>query len=204
MVLPLDTKVGIFRFNKSSTRPLRLRGMLGYLHRFHLPASTSVTVTTGKPGSFRRQHTNQPPQRMTKCIDLVQDSTELCQGRDVFTLWVIWTAVLLCNCVSCQWPDCFPEWPHSDEWMTVCFMIPFVLTLHVPSLSNCAFLFALVFLFLFFQAWSRMAMQVYGLKFKTLYCLPEGSGLGKQNNKFSWSLRLLGNFCSKWGQLGLK
>lgn len=141
MVLPSDTKVDIFRFNKSSTKSLRLRVMLGY--RFHLPASTSVTVTTGKPGSFRRQHTNQPRQRTTKCVDCVQDFTELYQGRDVFTLWMIWIAVLICIC--CHWPGRFPEWLHSDEWRTVCFTIPFVLTLHVPSLSNRVFPFALVF-----------------------------------------------------------
>lgn len=197
MVLPLDTKVDRFRFNKSFKTerdawvPASLPpACLNFCYRDNRKARVIPTAA--------HQSTPSENDKMYR----------LCSGlhwtEHVFTLRVIWTAVLLCNCVSCQWPDCFPEWPHSDEWMTVCFMIPFVLTLHVPSLSNCAFLFALVFLFLFFQAWSRMAMQVYGLKFKTLYCLPEGSGLGKQNNKFSWSLRLLGNFCSKWGQLGLK
>ncbi len=46
--------------------------------------------------------------------------------RNVFTLWMIWTAVLLCSCVSCHWPDRFPARPQHDERTTVCFMIPFV------------------------------------------------------------------------------
>lgn len=68
-----------FRFDTS-------RGDAWYLHRFHLPVSPSVTVTTGKPGSFQQQQTNQPHQTMTKRVDCVQDSIELYQGRNVFTL----------------------------------------------------------------------------------------------------------------------
>lgn len=90
-----------------------------------VPASP-VTVTTGKPGSFRQQQTNQPHQRMTKRVDCVQNFIELYRGRNVFTLWMIWTAVLPCNRISCHWSDRFPERPQRHEWMTVCFMIPFV------------------------------------------------------------------------------